>query len=76
MAEAAHHSGHFEDSADHYEEVLTLDPYHKLALTGYAMLMRMLGRLEDAEALYKQVLCLPVFAGTCNTGCTPWQAPL
>ena len=40
------------------------------------MLMRMLGQLEDAEALYKQVLCLPVFAGTCNTGCTPWQAPL
>jgi hypothetical protein len=27
------------------------------------MLMRMLGQLEDAEALYKQVLCLPVFCG-------------
>jgi hypothetical protein len=58
LAEQKHQSGDFEDSATLYEDILRLDPLHKQALTGFAMLMRMLGRLEDAETLYREAISI------------------
>ena len=75
MAEAAHHSGNFEEGAGYYEDVLALDPYHTRSLASFAMLMRMLGRLEEAESLYLQVCPLPTGrilgagGGGCGRGC-------